>query len=419
MVRKNTETEEILQVNLGSVSFERGATLSDRSHEDTVDGRSHESPADAPPAGDGPPPGGELLDHTHADALLDELITEEMGDEIAAAMRRVRRDQEARYRREHPNEGLRERKRRHTRQTISDVATTLFATRGFDEVTVSEVADRVGVSEKTVYNYFPTKEAMVLDTADEAIDEMARALRDRGPNESLTEAVLRAVEADMRRFDDVSDELLEFMPLFLAMVENTPQLRAAWLELYDRLAEVTREELAAQAGLDPRDPEVGIAARALAGLAQVSLESRVRRILEGLRGAELREAIDSDIERAARLLETGLWSFELLTRGARAARQARDLARSAEQARDQVLSALRQARETWAQVRRERHEPPMQPGHHARRGEAERQRHLRAAQAQQRRIEAAASWAQRLIDAHERHRAMQQRLEGDDPDSPT
>ena len=390
--------------------------MDDRSHEDPVDGRSHEGTADAAPVGDGPPPGGELLDHSRADALLDELITEEMGDEIAAAMRRVRRAQEDRYRREHPDEGLRERKRRHTRQTISDVATTLFATRGFDEVTVSEVAERVGVSEKTVYNYFPTKEAMVLDTADEAIDEMARALRDRGPNESLTEAVLRAVEADMRRFDEVSDELLEFMPLFLAMVDNTPQLRAAWLELYDRLADVTREELAAQAGLDPRDPEVAIAGRALAGLAQVSLESRVRRILEGLRGLDLREAINSDIERAARLLETGLWSFELLTRGARAARQARDVAKAAEQARDQVLSALRQARETWAQARREHHEPPMHPGeHHARGSESERQRQLRAVQAQQRRIEAAASWAQRLIEAHERHRAAQHRLEGDDP----
>ncbi|HEX5195340.1 MAG TPA: TetR family transcriptional regulator, partial [Solirubrobacteraceae bacterium] len=157
------------------------------------------------------PSGGELLDHTHADALLDELIAAEMGDEIAAAMRRVRRAQEARYRAEHPDEGLRERKRRHTRQTISDVATTLFATRGFDEVTVSEVAERVGVSEKTVYNYFPTKEAMVLDNADEAIDEMARALRDRQPEESLTDAVLRAVEADMQRFDEVADDqLLEF-----------------------------------------------------------------------------------------------------------------------------------------------------------------------------------------------------------------
>jgi AcrR family transcriptional regulator len=380
-----------------------------------VTAHSHEDPADARPPGEGPPLGGELLDHTRADALLDEVIAEEMGDEIAAVMRRARRAQEARYRREHPDEGLRERKRRHTRQTISDVATTLFATRGFDAVTVSEVAERVGVSEKTVYNYFPTKEAMVLDSADEAIDEMARAMRERGPNESLTDAVLRAVEADTERFDEVSDELVELMPLFVAMLETTPQLRAAWLELCDRLAEVTREELAAQAGLDPRDPEVAIAAQALAGLARISMESRVRRIVEGLRGADLRDAVSSDIERAARLLETGLWSFELLTRGARAARQAREIARAAEQARDQVVSALRQAREAWAQVRRERHAPsPWTAETQARQSEAERQRQLRAAQAQQRRLEAAATWAQRAIEAHERHKAAHWRPEDED-----
>ena len=57
----------------------------------------------------------------------------------------------------------------------------MFATRGFDNVKVSEVADRVGVSEKTIYNYFPTKESLVLDTADEAVERMARALRERGP----------------------------------------------------------------------------------------------------------------------------------------------------------------------------------------------------------------------------------------------
>ena len=289
----------------------------------------------------------------HGDEILDRLIVEEMGEEIAAKLRRARGAEEARYRREHPDEGLRERKRRLTRQTISDAATTMFATRGFDHVTVSEVAARVGVSEKTIYNYFPTKESMVLDNADDTLAELAQALRERGPDESLTEAVLRALETDMRRFDEVSDELVAFLPMFVAMIETTAALRAAWLELYGRLVEVVRDELALQAGMDPRDPEVAVAGRALVGLVQLALESRVRWIEEGLRGEALQSAVSSDINRAARLLETGLWSFELLTRGARAANQARDLAQAAEQARAQVVSALRQARETWAQVRGE------------------------------------------------------------------
>src|ERR1700759_3144233 len=155
------------------------------------------------PVGAGHHPGDELLAEPHGDEILDRLIGEEMGEEIAATMRRARAVEEARYRRGHPDEGLRDRKRRLTRQTISDAATTMFATRGFDNVTVSEVAARGGVSEKTIYNYFPKKERMVLDTADDALAEMARALQERQPDESLTDAVLRALKTDMRRFDEV------------------------------------------------------------------------------------------------------------------------------------------------------------------------------------------------------------------------
>jgi len=358
--------------------------------------------------------GDELLAEPHGDEILDRLIVEEMGEEIAATMRRARGAEEARYRREHPDEGLRDRKRRLTRQTISDAATTMFATRGFDNVTVSEVAARVGVSEKTIYNYFPTKESMVLDTADDALADMARALRERRPDESLTDAVLRALESDMRRFDEVSDDLIAFLPMFVKMIETTAALRAAWLDLYDRLAEVVREELAIQAGVDPRDPEVAVAGRALVGLVQVALESQVRWVEEGLRGEALRSAVSSDVNRAARLLETGLWSFELLARGARAANQARELAQAAEQARAQVVSALRQARETWAQVRGE-HGGHWPGQHHDRtlkdglRRAAERHRAERAAQLQQRRAEQAAKAQRRRAQAEERRAQAEER----------
>ena len=292
---------------------------------------------------DAEPPGEEVLDR---------LISDEMGERIAQVMRAARRAQEAWYRARNPDEGLRERKRRVTRQLISDAATTMFATRGFDNVKVSEVAERVGVSEKTIYNYFPTKESLVLDYADEAVEQMARALRERGPDESLTDAVVRAITKDTERFDQAPEELVDFIPLFLGMIDSTPALRAAWLEMHDRLAHVACEELAAQAGVDPRDPEPMAAGRALAGLAEVALESRIRRIREGLRGEELSRAVDDDLLRAARLLETGLWSFSM-PRSQRAKQQAVEAARAAEDARTQVLKALRQARAAWAEVRRE------------------------------------------------------------------
>jgi hypothetical protein len=164
--------------------------------------------------------------------------------------------------------------------------------------------------------------------------------------------VVLAIKEDMERFDQAPEELIDFMPLFLGMIDSTPALRAAWLEMQDRLANVARDELAVQAGVDPRDPEPMVAARALVGLVEVATESRVRRIREGLRGDALRHAVDDDLERAARLLETGLWSFSL-PRSQRAKQQAVDAARAAEEARHQVLKALRQARVAWAEVRRE------------------------------------------------------------------
>jgi AcrR family transcriptional regulator len=298
--------------------------------------------------------GEELLDDPFSDDRAYRVFVAELGEDLASSLRRARRLQEAEALRRHPDEGLRERKRRLTRQRISDVATILFGARGFDNVKVSDVADIVGVSEKTVYNYFPTKESLVLDWADETVESLARVIRECPANESLTAAVVQEMKEDMDRFDAVPDDLAAFLPRFVKLIESTPALRAAWLEMYDRIVTVATEALAARAEVDPRDPEPMIAARALSGLGGVALESRVRWIEQGLRGAELREAVLTDVERAARLLDTGLWSFNLLTQGRRTKQQLLDAAKAAEDARAQVVRALRQARTAWRQVREQR-----------------------------------------------------------------
>ncbi len=278
-------------------------------------------------------------------------VTDEMGETIAEAMRLSRKAQQEWHRRQHPEEGLRERKGRLTRQLISDAATALFVTRGFDLVRVAEVADRVGVSEKTVYNYFPTKESMVLDGADEDVNALATALRDRPAGESISAAVVRSLKADMDRYDQVPEALVLFVPMFAQMIEDAPTLRAAWLELHDRLARVARDELAAAAGIDPHDPEPIAAGRALASLPEIALQSRVRHTRSGQRGPALRDAIVDDLERAARLLETGLWSFNLPP-DASATDQTQRATRAAERDRARVLKALRKARAARAKSKK-------------------------------------------------------------------
>jgi AcrR family transcriptional regulator len=300
----------------------------------------------------------DLLDHDDASDWLSEegriyrLLVRELGTELADAFALARETQERWARRRHPHEGLREHKKRRTRQQISDVATTLFLVRGFDHVTVSEVADIVGVSEKTVFNYFPTKELLVFDRTDEGIARLVAALRNRESGESPTKAVLRALSEDLDDLEDLPNEVHMLVPLFNEMVAETPALRAAWLDLQGRLVEVATEELAALADVDPRDPEPMVAARAIVGLYELAFAAQARHIERGLRGKELTDAVLADLDRAARLLDTGLWSFNLLTQGARAGQQLRDAVLAAEDTRRQVVNALKEARATWRQIHR-------------------------------------------------------------------
>jgi AcrR family transcriptional regulator len=78
-------------------------------------------------------------------------------------------------------EGLRERKKRETRDAIAAAALALFLERGYDAVTVVDVAVAANVSEKTVFNYFATKEDLVFANAEEKLFERAEAIRLREP----------------------------------------------------------------------------------------------------------------------------------------------------------------------------------------------------------------------------------------------
>src|ERR1700680_1028859 len=77
-----------------------------------------------------------------------------------------------------PGEGLRERKKRMMRQQLADTATARFLDRGFDGVRVAEVAEACGVSEKTVFNYFPVKEALVMDRLEATLAALRAGLAD-------------------------------------------------------------------------------------------------------------------------------------------------------------------------------------------------------------------------------------------------
>src|SRR5579871_6272555 len=107
----------------------------------------------------------------------------------------------------------------------------MFLARGFEAVAVTEVAAAAGVSEKTVYNYFPTKEALVLDQIQGQVERIVGSVRDRARGVSPSAALVAALREDSKRFYEmIPAGQLHRIEEFSAMVRGTPALRAAWSE---------------------------------------------------------------------------------------------------------------------------------------------------------------------------------------------
>jgi AcrR family transcriptional regulator len=243
------------------------------------------------------------------------------------------------------------------RQLISDTATVMFLERGFDEVRVSEIAAACDVSEKTIYNYFPTKESLLLDREEDSANAIREALGPNGdavsPVASIVGILRDELEEFMGHINEHEQVQFSLIADFNDLIESTPSLKAARADMIDRLAQVAAESMAARAGVDPSDPEPQIAADALTSLWRIYYRSIVKHSRGELSSDEIRAAVLSDVERAARLLDTGLWSFATVVQGANGREQFNAAADASIEARKQVLAALKQARTAWHAVKTE------------------------------------------------------------------
>ena len=210
-----------------------------------------------------------------------------------------------------PAEGLRARKKRVMRQQLSDTATRMFVERGFDAVRVAEVAEACGVSEKTVFNYFPTKESLVLDRLEATMASLRTGLAE--PAISPVEAALRILDRELRAMtawltgQDDPAGAARAIRRFGDLIRATPSLRAYQSDMMDQFVSVATEILAARAGMLADDPEPQIAARALLGLWHVQGES-LRKHLDGA-PERVHDMVTADVRRAAWLIENGLGTF--------------------------------------------------------------------------------------------------------------
>ncbi len=150
--------------------------------------------------------------------------------------------------------GLREAKKRETRERMVEVARELFAERGFDAVAVSEIADQARVSLKTFYNYFPSKAALLDEIALELVVATTEHLEGSlaGPEtaRSAIERIAAAFGRSIARAPDFNAAIFQRSGLFRAEGE----LRDVELRMYDALAALIRRDQASGRLRDDVDP---------------------------------------------------------------------------------------------------------------------------------------------------------------------
>lgn len=132
-----------------------------------------------------------------------------------------------------PEKGRRERKKAATRAGLADAALTLFLERGYDDVTVAEIADAADVSVTTLFNHFPGgKPALVFDEAEAREEALVAAVRDRSPGVGVVEALHGHLRATGSVREETDPRKREQMRRFVALVRDNRSLmehsRAMW-----------------------------------------------------------------------------------------------------------------------------------------------------------------------------------------------
>ncbi|MER5755112.1 TetR family transcriptional regulator [Streptomyces sp. NPDC002088] len=169
--------------------------------------------------------------------------------------------------------GLRERKKRRTRDALLRAALELFTTRGYEQTTVDEIAAAVDVSQRTFFRYFAGKEEAAF-----AVQEMAEAhfvalVGARPPHEAPMEAMRKAV---LDGWDTLSEAIAAVVPveLYVRMyrtIESTPALLAAHLRRSAETEEKIARVLAEREGLDvDADPRPRLAVAVFGGVIRVT-----------------------------------------------------------------------------------------------------------------------------------------------------
>jgi AcrR family transcriptional regulator len=212
-----------------------------------------------------------------------------------------------------PPEGLRERKKRATREAIAATARRLFAERGFDNVTVAEVAVSADVSEKTVFNHFATKEDLVFAGGEDRLAELRAAIASRPPGASVLD-VFRANSEAM--LDTVAAGGGDDRLVVPRIVRDSPTLQKRLAAGWEAEAAALVDVVAEATGSGDDDLVPAVVARTLAWTLITIFGAAFDGLLAGEDPAELAARLRPQAARAYDQLAAGLADYGASDRAA-------------------------------------------------------------------------------------------------------
>ncbi|WP_336026167.1 TetR/AcrR family transcriptional regulator [Geodermatophilus sp. FMUSA9-8] len=212
-----------------------------------------------------------------------------------------------RERRERRGPGVRERRRLETHDRIVEAAAALFAERGFDAVSVVEIAQRAGVVEKTVFNHFPVKEGLVLATDPPMRRALLAAVAGRPAGESAAAAAGTFVVTAMTSLGD--PEAAAGVAAMARIVRGSRTLQAREREILGEITAALAAQLREETGSDDGSVEPELTAAAVTALYGRLLELARDRVLAGVTGPELGAELRAAGRRGLSLLQFGLAGY--------------------------------------------------------------------------------------------------------------
>jgi AcrR family transcriptional regulator len=205
--------------------------------------------------------------------------------------------------------GLRDRKKERTRALIAETARRLFVERGFEAVSVAEIARDAEVSEATVFNYFPTKEELVYKRLEAFEEEMLAAVRHRAAGESIAAAFASFILKPRGLLASRDPDEVEELAGISRMIASSPALLTRERTIFDAytgsLAVLIADETRAPA--DAIEPWV--VANVLLGIHRASVDYARRRVIAGARNPGLARSVRRQITSAVAALDEGLADY--------------------------------------------------------------------------------------------------------------